>query len=289
MRRWLAALAATAAVAAHAAEGDARWYVQLDNDLFFNTDRWYSSGLRVARVTARGPEAHEWALVQEIWSPEGKRFQYGMVDRAPTARLQGRFAWHHAGEALLQTLELGLGVRGRGAGGEATTSFVHHFVSAWKIDWSREVPSELDASAAITRSHEVGPFAFHYGAVAGNELSYAHGGIELRSGTAGGVFSPVLRHVASPPFSLRPVPAGGVTGFAGVSVRRVFRNQLLERGYDPEAPLPTRRDWVTRAAFGLIASRSWGELTFTLARETREFEEQRRPQDYGSVVLRIAF
>jgi len=288
MRRWPAALAAALALAAHA-EGDARWYVQLDNDLFFNTDRWYSSGLRVAWLAGRGPEATEWALVQEIWSPEGKRFVPGSVDRAPTARLQARFAWHRQDEATLQTVEAGLGVRGRGAGGEATTSFVHHFVSAWTIDWSREVPTELDASIAATRSHEVGPFAFHYGAVAGNELAYAHGGVELRSGTAGAVFSPVMRHVASPPFSLRPVAPEGVTGFIGLSTRRVFRNQLLDIGYDVNAPAPTRKDWVTRAAVGIMAARTWGDLAFALVHETAEFAEQRRGHDYGSVVLRFSF
>lgn len=290
MRRWPAALAAAMALAAPAVHAeDARWYMQMDNDLFFDTDRWYSSGVRVARVAGTGPEATEWAVMQEIWSPEGKKYAPGVVDRTPTARLQGRFAWHHQDAELLQTIELGLGVRGRSAGGERTTRFVHRFVAAWKLDWSREVPSELDASAAITRTHGFGPVAIHYGAVAGNELAYAHAGLELRAGAGNAAYSPVMRHVATPPFALDPAAPRGVTGFVGISARRVVRNRLLDAGYDPEGPAPTRKDWVARAAVGLVGAWTWGEIAFALARETREFAEQRRPQDYGSVVLRVAF
>jgi len=87
MRRLLGAFMAFAALAAHAAEKDTRWYLQMDNDFFFGTDRSYSSGLRLGRVAGEGEIQVEWGLLQEVYSPEGKYWTPGTDDRAPTARL----------------------------------------------------------------------------------------------------------------------------------------------------------------------------------------------------------
>ena len=267
----------------------ARWYLQVDNDVFFHTDRWYSSGVRIARVAGQGADATEWALEQDVWTPEAKRFVPGTVDRGPSARLGGRFAWHHREPTLFQTIELGLGVRGRGAYGEQSTKAIHRIVSAPAVDWSREVASELDASAAITRTHLVGPFAFHYGATVGNELTFAHGGVEWRVGSAAAPFSPLLRHVATPPFAPGEASARGWAGFLGASLRGVARNRLLDNPYDPSTSAPTRRDGVALAAAGVTTMQPWGAVVFTLAVETREFAEQRQPQRFGSVVLHVPF
>src|SRR5207247_7754356 len=60
-RAALAGLALAIAGAADAAGGDPVWYLQLDNDVVFTTDRWYTSGVRIARLE----RDFEWALVQE--------------------------------------------------------------------------------------------------------------------------------------------------------------------------------------------------------------------------------
>jgi hypothetical protein len=288
VRRAVGAFVAAFAVVG-SAHAEPRWYLQVDNDFFFDTDRWYSSGVRIARVASQGGTATEAALVQEIWTPEGKRFAPGVVDRAPSARLQGRYAWHRDDGSVLQTIELGLGVRGRGARGESVTSAVHQVFSAAKVDWSREVPSEVDASAAVTRSHRLGPVALHYGAVLGNEIAYAHAGAELRMGHGAAVYSSVLRHVATPPFALDDGAAQGVSGFAGVSLRWVVRNALLELPYEAGGEAPRRRDGVARAALGVTATQPWGSVVFALVQESREFAQQRVPQPWGSIVLHVAF
>lgn len=288
MKRAVLLAACLAAFGARSAE-PARWYLQVDNDVVFHTDRWYSSGVRVARVAGEGPDATEWALAQAVWTPEAKRFVPGTVDRAPTARLDGHFAWHHRDEALFQTIELGLGVRGRGAYGEQATRAIHRIVSAPAVDWSREVPSELDASAAITRTHLAGPFALHYGAVAGNQLSFAHGGVEWRVGATTAPFSSLLRHAATPPFVVGATASPGWGAFVGASVRGIARNRLLDRPYDEATAAPTRRDGVGTAAAGVSTAAGWGSVVFTLAVESREFSQQRVPQRFGSLVLHVPF
>ena len=285
-RRAAAAVAASLALAAGAEEAP-RWYVQVDNDFFFDTDRWYSSGVRIARVSAPAADTTEWALQQAVWSPEGKRFQAGAVERAPTAILDGRFAWHHREASLFQTLEVAAGVRGRGAQGERSTRFVHRFVSAAPVEWQRDVPSEFAASIGATRTHEMGPFAFHYGAVAGNEMTFAHGGVEWRTPGAG--FSPVLRYVATPPFDVGSAASRGWGGFVGASVRAVARNRLLDRPYEVDTAAPHRKDAVGRVAAGITAQQAWGAVSLALVVESREFDEQREAQRFGSLMLHIPF
>ena len=287
MKRAVAAVAASLACAVSAQPAAPRWYLQLDNDAFFDTDRWYSSGVRIARVSAPGPDTTEWALQQAIWSPEGKRFRRGVVDRAPTAILDGHFAWHRREDALFQTIELAAGVRGRGAQGERTTRFIHRFVSAAEVSWSRDVASEFAASVGATRTHLAGPVAFHYGAVAGNEAAFAHAGIEWR--TAAASFSPVLRYVATSPFDVGPASPGGWGAFAGASVRAVARNRLLDRPYEADLAAPHRRHAVGRVAVGVTGQHAWGAVSLTLAVESREFAEQRVAQRYGSFMLHVPF
>ena len=91
LRRAAAAVVAYAALGA-AADDAARWYLQVDNDAFFNTDRWYSSGLRIARVEARGDHEDEWGVLQEIYTPEAKFAN--PIDRPPAARLLATWARH---------------------------------------------------------------------------------------------------------------------------------------------------------------------------------------------------
>ena len=94
MRRVLAVALALAASTANAASGDAqsRWYLQMDNDFFFGTDRNYSSGLRLGRVTGAGEIQVEWGLLQEVYSPEGKYWAPGTDDHAAH-----RHDHHHGG------------------------------------------------------------------------------------------------------------------------------------------------------------------------------------------------
>ena len=94
-------------VASAAAAQDARWYLRLDNDVAFGTDRWYSSGVRVARVQ----DGIEWAIFQDVYTPEAKHWRPGVSDRAPTARLMAAGALPHHYPGVFQTLEIGAGGR----------------------------------------------------------------------------------------------------------------------------------------------------------------------------------
>ena len=278
-----AALAIACAAAGLASAGDdARWYVQVDNDLFFDTDRWYSSGVRVARVEG----ALEFAIDQEIYSPDAKHPV--LVDRAPAARILGSAAYHWRDAAAWQTLELALGTRGPAALGRQATNLFHHLVRAPFVDWSLQLPSRVDAQVAFVRSDSFASvLKLHYGALAGNEMTFAHAGIELRCGAAPSMASQLLRYAATPPWPV--APASGWSVYGGASVRVVARNALLSRAYIPEAPAPQLRREVGRLVAGVALTRPWASLDFSLVHETREFAEQRHPQHFGSLAVHVPF
>lgn len=289
MRRLAAAALAWAALAAGAGEASPRWYLQVENDLFFGTDRWYSSTVRAGRVAGPGETQVEWGLLQEVYSPEGKYWAPGVDDRAPTARLLLYGARHRRAPTFLETLELAAGVRGPSALGEQVTDAAHKWASAAEVDWSRQEGDQADIQLAAVRSHAIGDFHVHYGAVGGNQQAFAHGGIEWRygEGAARAALSPLLRYAATPP---PPASApGGWAVFAGAGVRAVARNAMIERNYDPFGPELEPRRAVGRAAAGLAWVAAWGALTFALAADTREFDAQRRPQAFGSLTAHVEF
>ena len=279
-----AAVAAASAMAVCAAGSEARWYLQVDNDVVFGEDRWYSSGIRIARVK----DDFEWGVLQEIYTPEGKRFSEGTVDRRPAGRLLAYGAFQCRMDDFFQTLELALGMRGPSALGRQATENIHHVIAAPYVDWSRQYDNEVDAHAGFVHSQRFGEaFKVHVGGVLGNQVAFAHAGFEARVGANPRHSSQLLRYVATPPFD--PRETRGWSGYAGVSGRVVARNALLTSGYDPLAPPPTRKRTVVRSVAGVAWTRSWGAVTFEVAQDSREFDEQRVPQRFGSAAVHIAF
>jgi hypothetical protein len=275
-------LLASAAGAAQGADDSARWYLRVDNDFFFNTDRWYSSGVRVARVR----DGWELGVAQEIYTPEAKH--PNLVDRAPAGRLFASVAKHDAGDDFLQTLEVDAGVRGPSALGEQTTRAIHEVVHAPHVDWSRQLPDAFDGSVIVARTQSIPgvPLRAHFGATLGTQVTFIHAGLEARFGDARAPSSALLRFAATPPFA---DGARGWSYYAGASARAVARNELLDVGYREGEPAPTMRSTVTRIAGGLAWSGSWGSLTFDLVQESREFVEQRVAQRFGSIAVHATF
>jgi lipid A 3-O-deacylase len=272
-----------------AAAADARWYTQIDNDVAFGTDRWYSSGVRIARVDER----IEWGLVHEVYTPEAKHWQPGTIDRAPVGRLLASAALHDRGPGYFQTLELDAGVRGPAALGRQLTEAIHRLIPGPQVDWSRQLENRLDVDLAAVRSQSLGTdhVKVHVGAVLGRDVTFAHAGAELRFGVDPAASSQLLRYAATPPWS-DGAPAAGFGGLGvmvGAGARAVLRNALLERNYDPFGPPLSRRRTVRRLVGGIHWTQPWGALSFEMAQDSREFDAQRTPHKFGSLSIHVAF
>jgi len=280
--RLAAAALAAAALPAAAAPDDARWYLQVDNDVVFDSDRWYTSGVRIARVSG-GVEV---GVLQEIYTPEASRWRPGVVDRAPTGRLLLSVAKHDVTPTVFQTLEVMAGVRGPSAHGRESAEAIHQIIPAPFVDWTRQLDDEFDATLVAVRSQRVGPVKLHYGAQVGTQVVFGHAGIEARVGPAVDGASRLLRFAATPELAAN---AAGWSAYAGAGVRGVARNELLSKGYDPRSPAPERETAVTRIAAGLAWVAAWGAITFDVAQDSREFSEQRVPHRFGSLALHVSF
>ena len=280
----LAGAACWLVIGTAAAAEDARWYVKVDNDVAFGTDRWYSSGVRIARVS----DGLELALAQDIYTPDAKRWHPGVDDRAPVARLLASGARHEWGEGYWQTIEAAIGVRGPAALGRQATSAIHHVITAPSVDWSRQLENRVDAGLAFTRSQSIASerLKVHAGATLGNQLTFAHAGFEARAGDAA-LSSALLRFAATPPF----VPGGarGWSAYAGASVRAIARDELISRNYDPSGSELSYRRSATRIAAGVAWNQAWGALAFDLAQDSREFDAQSAPHRFGSLSIHVAF
>jgi hypothetical protein len=285
VRRCIAIAACLVATAAFADDGNpAQWYLRVDNDFFFHTDRWYTSGFRIARVQ----DGLEWGLVQEIYTPEAKYLSPTLQDRAPVGRLFASVANHIEGDDTVDTYEIDAGVRGPSALGEQTQGDVHGVVeSGVKLDWSRQLPDKFDASAIGVRTQYLGyGFRGHLGAVVGTQMIFGHLGVEWRIGDTQAPSSPLMRYAATPPFRPR---AGGFGAYLGASIRGVARNELLSKNYYTYGPELEKKNEVTRLGGGFTWSQGWGNLTLDLVQESREFVGQRTAHEFGSIALHIAF
>ena len=284
-----AALAAGVLAAGGAcAADDAQWYLQIDNDVVFNTDRYYTSGLRLARTHRSGDgQRLELGLVQEIYTPDLNHPTAN--DRPYVGRLFGYGARHDYAAGMHRTLEASLGVRGPSAGGRQTMELAHRIVTAPESDWSNQLPDHADLQFGAAQSQSLGfcppdICIAHFGAAIGTTQTFAHAGAELRAGPRP-VPTQLLRYAATPPLA---GPAGW-GAFAGVSARLVARNALLEGNADPGARDVEIKHGVVRVAAGIAWSAGWGVVTFALAQDTREFETQRVPQRFGSLAVHLAF
>ncbi len=280
--RLSAALLAAALPAVAIADEPARWYLRIENDVVFRTDRWYTSGVRLARVR----DGVEWALTQEIYTPDGKHAW--AVDRAPTGRLLASGARHFETDATFATVELALGVRGPAALGRQSTQAVHKIIPAPEIDWSRQLPDRFDGQLVAAGTLRVAGFLqLHGGMVVGTQVAYAHAGFEARVGADPRRSSALLRFAPSPPFGAGD--ARGWSAYAGASVRGVARNELLTRDYYTFGPDLERRNAIGRAVLGVAWTARNASMTFEVAQDSREFEGQGAPHRFGSLALHYLF
>lgn len=288
LRSAAAALAAFAALAARAAGSGT--YLQVDNDVFLGTDRWYTSGVRAAHVEDRGDHAIEWGLQQEIYTPEARRTN--PVDRPNAARLLASIARHDRSEGDWRTLEVDIGVTGPAALGRQAQELVHRVVPAPHEDWSHQRSNRLDEQLAWTRTQRLAEAPLlnaNYGAVVGSQVAFAHAGIELRfgRGAATTMESPALRFAATPPFAAGEEPSW--SPFLGASVRAMAWNHLLDFAPGVVDEKLHMRHVVQRLAAGIAWQGHGMRAVFALLHDTREFDGQRRGAAFGSVTLHLDF
>jgi lipid A 3-O-deacylase len=301
-------LPALAAMAAGVAAGDPSvlWHAQIDNDVAFHTDRWYTSGVRiyrsvpleeaapvaaVLRLSSARTQRLDVGIIHDVYTADG-RADPSLPDRPNAGRLLLSLARHDVSPETLATLGIDAGVSGPAARGEEAQKLIHRIAPAPPTDWSRQVDNRADVQLVGAWSHRLGLDAIpgalvvHGGAVAGTITTFAHAGIEWRTDGPAEAANPLLRFAATPPL---PGNARGLSLYAGASLRAIARNRLFERREDDPKPQASYERRVSRVAAGIGWSDAWGVITLGLAQDAREFEGQHSPHRFGSLTFSIPF
>lgn len=196
--------------------------VLFENDLFADTDRNYTNGIKLSWVSEDLRAFEQWPRMpawvrplfermsalhpdreknlglfagQKLFTPSDIRSRAPLPgDRPYAAWLYTGAAFHMKNRSRLDTFELQLGWVGPAALGEQTQNFVHRLRDIpLALGWDNQLHNEPGVVLVYqhkrrlwleqTGSRPWGAEMFlHYGAAAGNVFTYANTGVELRAG-----------------------------------------------------------------------------------------------------------
>lgn len=291
----------------------------VENDLFYNTDRDYTSGLELAYTTApdETPDglvdfAHALPLMpdtgdvrasfsfgQDIFTPANTQLVVPPLDQRPYA------GWLYAGLGLLakdeqnlDQLEFQIGTIGPASLGRDSQAFVHSILGERKpAGWHYQLRDEPTLEITYERAFKLIPpksilgllfdIEPHVGAAAGNVYDYVNAGGMARFGfNLPDDFGPVRMQPTLPGTNFFE-PTGGFSAyvFAGIDARALARNIFLDgNSFEASRSVP-KKDFVGDLQLGAaIATERW-RLSFTHVFRSKEYKGQPRSDQFGAVNL----
>ncbi|MEM9939756.1 MAG: lipid A deacylase LpxR family protein [Pseudomonadota bacterium] len=315
----------SAAVAEEAApRSNGVWSLTSENDLFGGTDRNYSNGLRIERVTPanevtpvldwianripildldRTELRQGFALSHMIFTPEDITLETPDPADRPYA------GWLYFSGTVVATtgntqdiLQTNIGIVGPSAGGKFVQENWHELINAIEPrGWESQLKDEFGLEITAQRMRRFdGPllplglesdYGVHGGVTLGNVRTYASLGATARVGfDLGADFGPPrIRPALAGAGTFRPDQELGGYLFAGFEGRGVARDMFLDGNLWRDGPrVEDRRDWVGDAQFGVALYRGDVQVAFTYVHRTEEFKAQAGPQRFGAVSISIA-
>lgn len=329
-RRWLAALVLTVAgsigsLPALASDETETGTLSLvfENDLFYDTDRNYTNGVRASwlsgpgRTPAWALRAARWfplfpdggtvrtsyAVGQNMYTPEDIALRGPPLDDRPYAGwLYGSMGLIAETGRRLDQLELTLGVVGPASLAEQTQTFVHEVTDSQEPrGWDTQLENEPGVVLTYQRSwrgfvsESVSGFGFdatpHAGGALGNVFTYANAGVMLRFGQRLPLDYGPPRIQPSLPGSgfFAPQEGFGWYLFAGVEGRAVARNIFLDGNTFRDSRSVDKEPLVGDLQFGIALTWRNVRLSYTHVLRTREFETQDEADEFGAFTLSVRF
>lgn len=322
----IAALAALPMALPAAAASEVKngvWSLLVENDLFYGSDRNYTSGVGLAWVTSPKPPP-EWAvrMARSVpWFPEIGEIRHGyivgqnmytprdigLVDPPLDDRPYAGWLYATIGlgvESAGQTDQIAftIGVVGPASLAEQSQKAIHELRGSpeprgWDTQLANEPGFELayqrrwrDVAAGTLAGLEL-DFTPHAGGALGNVYTYVNAGFTVRYGKRLASDLGPLRIRPSPPGSGFFVPGDAFSWyvFVGVDGRAVARNVFLDGNTWRESRSVSREALVGDLQWGAAVTWKGARLTYTHVRRTREFETQGPSSDFGAIALSVAF
>lgn len=324
IRAGVLALAVAAPPAAADDSGNGVISVTSENDMFGGTDRNYSNGIRIERVSAADrvfPLLREsadlipgldlervrlrqgFALAHAIYTPEDISAPVPDPDDRPYA------GWLHVSGTVVASdentqdaLQLNLGIVGPSAGGEFVQTNWHELINGVEPrGWDSQLRDEPGIELIAQRMQMYdGPdlplgletdIGLHFGGALGNIRTYAATGAMARIGfDLNADFGPPrIRPALSGAGVFRPdQPLGGYL-FAGADVRAVARDIFLDGNSFRDSPsVDDRRIVVGDIQAGVAVHYRQLQVAFTYVHRTEQFVAQAGPQRFGAVSISLS-
>lgn len=287
-----------------------------ENDVFANTDRNYTSGVRMSYMSGNVPtNRFSKALGRMIGTDNTARFRQGLAlghsiftpqDTEATEPLPDQHpyaAWLYGEYALLieqaDTIDqfgFQLGTVGPDARGESIQNGVHEAIgSPESRGWDNQIGNEIGLVISYDRlfrseeidlgyvNMDISPSA---GVTFGNIYTNVHAGITIR-------FGQDLQNDFGPP-RVRPSLAGanyftpkdGFSWyvFAGVEGRLVAHNIFLDGSlFNNNDPSVDSKVWVSDVQVGAVVQIGGVSTALTLVNRSDEFDNQDDTQSFGAL------
>lgn len=244
-------------------------------------------------------------LGQQMYTPEDIETETLIKDDRPYAGLLlGGISLlnesQHDGWRLAESLQFDVGIVGPASGAEVIQRNFHELIASEKPEgWKHQLHNEPVVNVGYERSWriqqslaglevEYGPSA---GFALGNLYTYASSGLALRFGDglerSFGIPSVAPAHGGRSSFQ-RDQGFSWYT-FAAVEGRYMAHNLLLDGNTFEDSHSVDRREWVGDAQVGAALTRDRWQVAYTYLWRSKEFGEQDRFDQFGSIVLSTWF
>ena len=295
----------------------------LENDMFYQSDSNYSSGLSVIWVPTEngvpgwaqtiadrvpwfdttGEIRHGYAFGQTMYTAKDITLENPPLDDRPYAG----FLYASIGMAIstgqqLDQLSLTLGVVGPMSGAEHSQKIIHRIVGSEEpMGWGTQIHNEAGAILTYQRSWralktsnfignevEITP---HFGGALGNIYTYLNTGLTLRYGEH-------LPLDYGPPRIQPSIQGSGFFAakqpfnwylFAGIEVRAVGRNIFLDGNTFRDSRSVDREPWVGDFQWGAVLTFETFRLSYTHVSRSKEFEGGAESHQFGALSLTMLF
>ncbi|WP_083908681.1 lipid A deacylase LpxR family protein [Thioalkalivibrio thiocyanodenitrificans] len=312
----LIALAAFHVEAAHAEQHI--FVLDIDNDWFAGTDRYYTSGLRLTRIRPadgaseravrlaeavplfpdHGRVGVACSLGQNVYTPRDQKLETPNPDDRPYA------GWLYASAGIgqetgqrLDRLQMTLGVVGPASLASRTQRMIHRVTGpAWPRGWDSQLGNEPTLMLSYERQWRARVRAFgndgwgadwtpHVGGSLGTPFTYLNTGFMVRVGRN-------LPMDYGPPRIQPGLSGSGLFesrqglqwyGFAGVDLRLVGHDLFLDGNTWRESAGVKKDRYVGDLQMGVALSFKRMRVAYTHVLRTREFRTQARRQNFGAL------
>ncbi|HXC56764.1 MAG TPA: lipid A deacylase LpxR family protein [Rhizomicrobium sp.] len=293
--------------------------LQFENDIFFDTDRHYTSGVALDYTTApqdtprwlqnfahhlpffasSGDVRTDYQLAQDIFTPANTQVAVpDPADRPYAGYLYVGLGLLSNSDTHLDQAQLQLGTIGPAALGEEAQNWVHGILGDKRaLGWHFQLRDEPVANIFYERSWKLIPprsiFGLffdlepHAGIAVGNAYDYVNAGAMARVGiNLPDDFGPP-RLEPSLPGSNFFEPNGAISAylFGGVDGRAVGRNIFLDGNSFAASPSVDKRILVGDVQVGAALQLGGTRLSFTHVFRSKEFDTQPSADQFGSVNL----